>query len=152
MRSFRTAQRLRSVIHSLRRTYPHHGSFRLKRGESIRKAVREGKVPQACAIYIVTALSRTRRIVYIGRAGTMKRDGTWRVQKLYGRLCAVQGGKPRSTFFRQYIQRERLKGLLFEWFVTFNGDIKVLPCLAEAQLLQAYFSKHGCLPELNASA
>jgi hypothetical protein len=143
-------QTVRAVVEALRLKYPINGSFTLRPNESMRKAVSANGVPSACGVYVVTALSRSSRIVYIGKAGTMTCSGKWKSQKLRGRLTNSQGRLSRETFFRHYIATHRLKGLQFQWFVTFDEKVAVLPFLAEAELLQAYFTEHRRLPELNA--
>src|SRR5450755_769192 len=91
-------------------------------------------------------------IIYIGKAGTLMRDGSFKEQKLRRRLTNLQGRIRRTVFFRDYIFKRNLAGLMFEWFVTFDGNVRDLPLLAEAKLLQEFFNEHGCLPELNSCA
>jgi len=55
----------------------------------------------------------------------------------------------RREFFRKLMADKSLTGLTFLWFVTHDQNTRVIPALAEMELLQAYYDQHGCLPELN---
>lgn len=129
------------------------GSFRLRPGESIRAAVGLHGVPNEPGVYLISELAEGgERLAYIGRSGTLGTNGTFGGQGLKRRLCMKQGGVYREQFFREHIERHNLEGLAFEWFVTFDEESRVLPSLAEAQLLQGHYNQHGRLPGLNKAA
>ena len=87
--------------------------------------------------------------VYIGKAGTLK-DGIWSDQRLPGRLKAKQTrGIGRNRFFRDRIRRDNLSGMSFHWFITIDKQNSVLPHVAEAVAMQAYFDSFNKLPVLN---
>jgi hypothetical protein len=110
------------------------GSFFALLGDSIRRIVAEQCVPSRPAVYVVSALSNQSEVVYIGKAGTMKNDGTWKTQMLSGRLCAKQRGMSRCDFFQQMLVETGARKLRFEWFLTV-GDRVILPIFAESELL-----------------
>jgi hypothetical protein len=63
-----------------------------------------------------------------------------------------QGGECRRNFFRSEIRKQSIGGLTFLWFVTHDQNNKIIPALAETELLQAHFDEFDCLPELNLCA
>ena len=56
----------------------------------------------------------------------------------------------RRIFFTQLIEDKYPDGLTFRWFITQDpkGET-IIPALAEAELLQAYYNDNKHLPELN---
>ena len=70
---------------------------------------------------------------------------------LSGRLCAMQGGMPRRRFFQKMLLETGARELRFEWLVTVAERV-ILPLLAEAELLQAFFDDNQRLPRYNACA
>ncbi|MHB1238568.1 MAG: hypothetical protein ACYCY7_13510 [Gallionella sp.] len=144
------------LLDEFREKFKDRGSFSLERGVSISVAVRLHEVSDKYGFYVISSTTLAgHEIIYIGKAGTVANDGNFKKQGLRKRLKNKQGDQSRVNFFRDHSEKNNLSGLNFEWFVTFDDDdksIAVLPVLAEAQLLQAYFSEQGRLPELNASA
>lgn len=142
------------LLDDFRTKYEKHGEFTLMPELTISTVVREFKVPNEYGVYIVTSLMPLQsEVVYVGKAGSMNFDGQWKRQGLSQRIANKQDNQNRNKFFRDYISEEQFIGLHFEWFVTFdNESSKVLPLLAEAQLIQAFFNEYGCLPKLNLSA
>ncbi len=139
-----------ALLGEFRRKFPRQGSFKFGPGESINAAVANHDVPNEFGVYLISSVSGSRLdLVYVGKAGTVKTSGSWKEQGIAKRLTNRQGKESRSVFFPRLIEEKKLEGLYFEWFVTFNGETKVLPGLAEAELLQAYFHEHGRLPDLN---
>ena len=140
-----------ALLNDFRMKFKNHGTFDLAQGESILAAVK-GKVPDEYGIYVISSITPS-KIVYFGKAGTVANNGQMKEQGLLKRLTNKQGKVSRVKFFKMQIEEKYPSGLHFEWFVTFDGHSNsVLPVLAEAQLLQAYFSEHGGLPDMNASA
>lgn len=142
------------LLDDFRTKYERNGEFTLTPELTISTVVKESKVPNEFGIYVISSLTPLKsEIVYVGKAGTIMVDGQWKRQGLSQRLTNKQSKENRNKFFRNYILEENLKGLRFEWFVTFRSESpKVLPFLPEAQLIQAFFNEHHRLPKLNASA
>lgn len=139
-----------TLLAEFRRKFPRQGSFKFGPDDSIRSAVAAYDVPNDFGVYLISAVSGSRMdLVYVGKAGTVNANGSWKKQGIAKRMTNRQGEVSRSIFFPRLIKERELEGLHFEWFVTFNGETVVLPVLAEAELLQAYFNEHGRLPELN---
>lgn len=147
---------LESIDQVLRdyRTRFRNGRFSVGPGDDLRATVARANVPKAHGVYLIYASSpaRSDRLQYIGRSGTMHRDGTLSRQTLRSRLTNRQQGMDRERFFRHFMERHAIGSLEFEWFVTFDGTVRILPALAEAVLLQAHFDRHRALPAMNRMA
>ena len=141
------------LLREFQSKFQNNGSFTLKPGQSISTAVREHNVPNQHGVYAISSLTGSfSEYVYVGKAGTITSDGHWKEQGLRKRLTKKQGDESRVVFFRRVIEANGFSGLYFEWFVTFGAESTVLPVIAEAQLLQAFFNEYGRLPKLNRSA
>lgn len=127
------------------------GRFAFRPGDALRAAVARADVPEAHGVYLIRTdhEDAPAATMYIGRSGTMHRDGTLSRQTLRGRLANRQRGMNRESYFLQYMERHGIAALEFEWFVTFGGPARTLPSLAEKVLLQAHFDRHGALPPMN---
>jgi hypothetical protein len=140
------------AVEDARTRFPNNGRFSLRPDESINEVVKREKVPNARGIYIVFGCDDGQRPLYIGKAGTVNQGGTWKDQGLAKRLTMKQDGKFRREYFRELMMKEAVAGLSFQWFVTHDQDSKVIPALAEMELLQAHFDQYDCLPKLNRCA
>jgi hypothetical protein len=140
------------AIERARTRFAHNGRFSLLPHESINKVVSREKVPDAPGIYIIFSREDLERPLYIGRAGTINTDGSWKGQKLRKRMRMKQGGMFRREFFCRLMADRGLAGLAVLWFVTHNQGSRIIPGLAEMELLQAHYDQYGCLPELNKCA
>lgn len=134
------------------RRFPKHGSFELLKGEKIKLRTREGGVPKQPGVYLIYARNNRRvRLLYVGRSGTLRSNGTFKGQRLIGRLSAKQKGIPRQRFYQEQIAHLQLDALVFQWFITFADKVRIIPAKAEADLLQAYFDEYNRLPKWNES-
>lgn len=130
-----------------------HGVFELRVDERIDAVVRREEVPNAPGVYVIsTAIESNREILYIGKAGTICQDGSFKSQGLKQRLIKKQDGVIRHIFFRTQMESLGLQSLRFEWFATFEAAKQVPPFLAESQLLAAFFSQFNRLPLWNKGA
>ena len=130
-----------------------NGSFYLLRNENISKVMNENDVTDQSGIYIISAIKDdSKKIIYIGKAGSMTTNGTLKSQGIKGRLKNV-GTKnvSRNIIFQQVIKENNYDKLEFIWIVTFDEVHKQLPAYIEAKLLQTYYEKVGVLPHLNKS-
>lgn len=128
--------------------FPSQGSFELRKGERV--VSRAGGVPEEPGVYLIYGLRKgAKELLYVGKAGTLQNNGTFKDQKLRGRLSAKQRGVLRQRFFQEQIEVLNLDALEFRWFVTFHGSARVIPAKAEADLLQAYFDEKSVLPRWN---
>lgn len=139
------------TITSYKLLFPLNGQFSISSGNELRSNIAEHKVPNEPGCYLIyfNAVD-TSQLIYIGKAGTIKNDGSFKDQGLAKRLCAKQDGKQRSQFFQELIEQYQVQSLYFQWFVTFDGEVRTLPAKAEADLIQAYYDEFGYLPLLNA--
>jgi hypothetical protein len=126
-----------------------NGRFVLSCHESINDVVRRENVPHARGIYVVFADCDLQRPLYVGKAGTINQDGSWKDQGLAKRLTMKQDGIYRREFFCKLMKEKSIVGLTFHWFVTHDQGNSIIPALAEMELLQAFWNQHACLPELN---
>lgn len=140
------------AVEEARIRYPNNGRFSLLAEESINDVVKREKVPAARGVYIIFRCDNAERPIYIGRAGTVNQDGKWKEQGLAKRLTMKQGGECRRNFFRSEMRKQSIAGLTFLWFVTHDQNNKIIPALAEMELLQAHFDQYDCLPQLNRCA
>lgn len=130
--------------------FAQNGSFELRPGESIKDAVRRHDVPDGYGAYFITSIHGAKKeVVYIGRSGTLQQDGTFKKQALRRRLTMKQEGEYRETFFVRKMEEMKLDCLRFNWFVTHTKNTMVLPALAEAELIQAFWEDQGVLPLWN---
>jgi len=142
---------MRDFMEALSKQHSINGRFDLLPLETIDEVVRRSRVPNSPGLYVIfDGLGCQTNVIYIGRAGTIRQDGTWLSQGLSARLCRKQSGKYRKHYFREVIEQRKVPGLSFAWFAL-QGDLGILPCLVEAQALQRYFEAHKCLPPLNKS-
>jgi len=140
----------KEYVCSLVSKFPIHGTFKILNGRELSNKIRENRVPDKPGVYLIYSESiDPESLLYIGKAGTMKTDGSFKNQGLSGRLCAKQDGKPRPQFFQEVMDQFAIQALYFQWFVTFAEDTKILPAKAEADLIQAYYDTFGRLPLLN---
>lgn len=129
-----------------------NGSLHWDGRAPLSQALFAAKVPDEPGVYVLELVEGDKATpVYVGRAGTIEQDGTFKNQKLLGRLQAKQDGMTREAYFRIQLQGPPVRDLGIEWFVTWNAARKTLPALAEAELMQAYFSESGVLPRWNKS-
>ena len=127
------------------------GAVELKPGGSIHTSCRLGSVPNAPGVYLIDGLrAGIATLCYIGKAGTMLQDGSFKRQGLAGRLTAQQGEISRQQYFQHQMTAYAFDALRFRWFVTFMDQVRILPAKAEADLLQAYFEVYSRLPLWNA--
>lgn len=126
------------------------GSFRLRRGENLRDCIRRNQVPEIPAVYLIYAVRRRRsELLYIGKSGTVRTNGTLKGQGLATRLRMKQGKKWRAEFYTEEMRRLRLSALEFRWWGTFDRTMRILPAWSEAELFQTYFDDHQRLPPWN---
>jgi hypothetical protein len=140
---------LQDVIEGVRARASNHGEFLLFPGDSIRIAVREKRVPNDPGVYLIFNCDDMNCPIYIGRAGTMNRDGTWRGQGVKKRLTAVQQKMPRPKFFLKMMNEQYHNGLTFRWYVTHDRTTGAIPAFIEMELLRAHYEQFHCLPEWN---
>lgn len=138
-----------NAIKCARKKFVQHGEFTLLPNQSINEVVKHEHVPDDPGVYMYFSRDDLKHPLYIGKAGTMRTDGTWMEQRLNGRLTMKQDGIYRKEYFRNLMAERNFAGLMFLWFVTHGQNGKVIPALAELELLQAHYNEFHCLPELN---
>lgn len=138
------------LVAQYRQQFTQNGSFELRSGQQMRLRCVEEQVPELPGVYLIYGRRQSEtELLYIGKAGTLRKDGTFKDQKLRGRLNNKQQGMPRQEFFEQQMHAVGLDALAFTWFVTFDSRSRIIPAKAEADLLQVYFAETGQLPEWN---
>lgn len=130
--------------------YKNNGHFFFKQGDNLREKSKD--VPNLPGVYYIIRLSKGMpELVYIGKAGSMQQDGTFKNQTLYGRLNNKQNGMKRQEFFNKKCREENIEALDIYWFVTYDKNRKDLPGYVESLLLQKYYETYGKLPVWNKS-
>ncbi len=84
-------------------------------------------------------------VLYIGKSGTIKQNGSFKGQDIPGRLKNVKGNATANQWFTSLVEE---KGPLTVEYVFLTGTPKS-PALMEAVLLQAHLNEHGFLPYRN---
>lgn len=120
-----------------------HGQFTVRRDQRLSTSVRDASVPNTHGVYRIL---QGDRVLYIGRGGSVRQDGSRSDQGLAKRLTNRHDGKSRNQWLADVMDELNLDSVVIDWRET-----KELPCLAEARLLQEYFDEHGCLPLFNRS-
>src|SRR5207237_10324677 len=92
-----------NALDEFRSRFSQRGVFSLRRGDLIRRVVSEQRVPARAGAYVISAIGSELQVIYIGKAGTMRHDGSWKDQLLSRRLCNRQGGMSRQDFFQKML-------------------------------------------------
>ena len=101
---------------------------------------------QKYGVYIIRQLSSD-KVLYIGKSGTIDRQGKFKGQDIPGRLKNVKGDVSANEWFTSLVNE---KGALMIEYIFLETSPES-PSLVEAILLQKYFNEHGCLPYRNKS-
>ena len=132
------------------RDHSDHRTFELTPNGSVRKTIKShfgalGSADQY-GVYVIRATDES-VVLYIGKAGTVAKDGTIKNQNLPGRLTNTRGSKVSSKdwFGRLLAQHGPL---VVEYVILQSSPVS--PALAEAKLLQAFLNDFGRLPCENA--
>lgn len=116
--------------------------------EKLSKKVKEIKLPNSFGIYIIYKNQKSyENIIYIGKAGEIKNNGTFKKQGLLKRLTNVRNNKTANNYFKELFCDD-IDKIIIEYFETSDG---IIPSFVEASLVQEYFSKFLRLPLLNKS-
>lgn len=107
-------------------------------------------------VYIIYALKGGRiELVYIGRSGEVKADGSHFIRKaglggLKDRLVnGKQFGAARRNSWKTQMLAEKIEGLDIYWYATHNDQFVDCPKKLENKLLQKHFDIYGRLPKWN---
>lgn len=125
-----------------------NSSFTLNINEKLSKKVKEIKLTNSFGIYIIYKNQKSYgNIIYIGKAGEIKNDGSFKNQGLLKRLTNVRNNKTANNYFKELFCDD-IDKIIIEYFETSDG---IIPSFVEASLVQEYFSKFLRLPLLNKS-
>ena len=107
-------------------------------------------------VYIIYALKGGQvELIYIGRSGEVKQDGTLFIRKaglggLKDRLVnGKQFGEPRRNSWRTQMTKEKIEALDIYWYVTHNDTFVDCPRVLENKILQRHLDIYGRLPRWN---
>ena len=107
-------------------------------------------------VYIIYALKGGQiELIYIGRSGEVKQDGTLFIRKaglggLKDRLVnGKQFGGPRRNSWRNQMTKEEIEALDIYWYVTHNDTFVDCPRVLENKILQRHLDIYGRLPRWN---
>lgn len=125
-----------------------NSSFSLNINEKLSKKAKEIKLPNSFGIYIIYKNQKSyENIIYIGKAGEIKNDGSFKNQGLLKRLTNVRNNKTANNYFTELFCND-INEIIIEYFETSDG---IIPSFIEASLVQEFFSKFSKLPLLNKS-
>ncbi|MDH7578041.1 MAG: hypothetical protein QHH75_09515 [Bacillota bacterium] len=94
--------------------FPKHGSFELRKGERISKRSKEEGVPEEPGVYLIFGCKKKEfKLLYIGKAGTLRKNGSFKNQGLRGRLNAKQKDMSRQKYYQERIEYLNLDALVF---------------------------------------
>jgi hypothetical protein len=86
-------------------------------------------------------------IIYVGKGGTLKKEGTYKNQKVKGRLKAPRGNYNNSfEYFKQFMNLNNHQILRF---YIFYSNQNIPPAYLEAIVLYDFYNINNCLPVLN---
>lgn len=97
-------------------------------------------------IFFIKIKKSYENIIYIGKAGEFKNDGTSKSQGLSGRLTNSRNITA-NKYFKSLFSKE-INEIILECFET---PTEMFPSFIEASLIQEYFFKFEKLPMLNKS-
>ena len=107
-------------------------------------------------VYVICALKGGRvELIYIGRSGEVKQDGTLFIRKaglggLKDRLVnGKQFGEARRNSWKAQILKEGIEALDIYWYVTHCDNFVDCPRVVENKLLQRHYDVYGRLPKWN---
>lgn len=107
-------------------------------------------------VYVIYALKNGRiELIYIGRSGEVKSDGTLFIRKaglggLKDRLVnGKQFGEPRRNSWKRQMLFEKIEALDIYWYATHNDDYVDCPRVLENRLLTKHMNIYGRLPRWN---
>jgi hypothetical protein len=130
------------------RKYKNNGHFFLRRGGLLAEESKD--VPELPGVYFIMRLARGHvELVYIGKSGTIKHEGTFKNQLLKSSINNKQEGIKRQDFFENKMIEENIDALDIYWFVTMDKSNNDLPGYVEGLLMQRFYELYGRLPEWN---
>jgi hypothetical protein len=107
-------------------------------------------------VYVIYALKGGGiELVYIGRSGQVKADGSLFIRKagfggLKDRLVnGKQFGEPRRNSWKQRMLLEGIEALDIYWYITHNDEFVDCPRVIENKLLSKHLDIYGRLPKWN---
>lgn len=131
-----------NIVSSYKKTF-----FSFSENDKFSKKVKENKIPNSFGVYILYKNQKSyENIIYIGKAGEFKNDGTSKSQGLSGRLTNSRNITA-NKYFKSLFSKE-INEIILECFET---PTEMFPSFIEASLIQEYFLKFEKLPMLNKS-
>lgn len=137
------------------------GAFHFAKADySLAEKINEAKVARGYGVYAFFGCrdkGAAQKLLYIGKSGTIRQDGSLGNQGLNERIRKKQEGMSREEVFNNILDGKDGRALGFnsiriEWIETYRDRKGIPPFLAEAQLLTNYLRAFGALPPLNKEA
>lgn len=134
--------------------YDHNDHFFFKPKDNLRQVC--NAPTDKSGVYIIYALKDGYiELVYIGRSGDVKSDGSLFIRKaglggLKDRLVnGKQFGAARRNTWKAKMIAEKIEGLDVYWYVTHNEKFIDCPKILENKLLKKHMDVYGQLPKWN---
>ena len=116
----------------------------MNEGESIQEVAEN--VPEEPGFFYIVRLAKGRpEVVFVGSAGTVKKNGQVYSPFLREAICIFLNDK----FVKQKFSRESIDALDIYWAVTIDDTAVDIPAYASASILQSHFDVFGELPPWN---
>ncbi len=97
-------------------------------------------------VYIIS--DDDKNVIYIGKGGTIKQDGTFKDQNISKRLKNIRGKQTANDYFKNVMLDNDFNDLTIHCIETLP---KKLPAFVEADLIQRFYDSENKLPLLNKS-
>lgn len=138
--------------------------------QALGEKMAEAKVSPGYGVYAIYGLrDRKKELIYVGKSGTVRQDGSLQKQGLSGRIGNKGKGLGRPTIYKvlvdhadvteadknavlmeyPFIKDSSYDTLEFRWIETYKDGKGVPPAVAEANLLWAHLNEFGKLPKMN---
>ena len=134
--------------------YKHNDHFFFKSTDNLNQVC--NAPTDKSGVYLIYALKNGRiELIYIGRSGEVKSDGTLFIRKsgiggLKDRLVnGKQFGEPRRNYWKSVMNYENIEALDIYWYATHNEKFIDCPKVLENILLKTHLDIYGKLPKWN---
>lgn len=120
------------------------GKINFKKTDSLKQVLKN--MPNGYGVYII--YNPDNEIIYIGKAGTIKNDGSITKQDIKRRLQSPRGKYSKGEqYFKNILEIYNYEFIIFEYKIYEYPD--TIPTEKESELLRQYLNKHHKLPLLN---
>jgi len=110
------------------------------------KNIKKLELMKEYGVYVITDCNKN--IIYIGKGGTIKQNGEFKMQNISKRLKNIRNKQDANDYFIDVMNDYNFNSLNIYCIKTFPEK---LPAFIEADLMQKFYDEHKKLPILNKS-